>query len=201
MAREIMYIGKKPTKRDNVNDEPNRIWAGLGDTIAVSDAEARKLLQPAYADVWIDATDMDQAGRSKLIAELRDRFRAEQRKITPADDLSKALSALSDDQLAGELSRRRAQDGRADQNALPPPQLPGSKLTTDPSLDPNAPERPSNTNDLIEEIAGTLLGLDKENKGHFDSDGYPIMEAVQEALGYKISKSELDNAVKLIKAA
>lgn len=197
MAREVMYIGKKPTKKDNVNDEPNRIWRGLGDVQTVTDIEARRLVEPRFKEVWLDVTGMEEAVRSSIIAKLREQFREEQLRVTPAEDVSRVLSAASDQQLLGELQRRQLTDGLPSRNALPPAGLRSTKLKDSP-LDEDVRERPTNTEELIEELAGTIASLDKENPEHF-SDGYPVTEAIEDVLGYRVSKSEIEAALNLLK--
>jgi hypothetical protein len=197
MPKQIMYIGKKPIKKDLVNNEPDRIWRGLGDVQTVTDADALKLLAPAFADVWMDVTEVKEKERTQIITKLRERMRAEQRAITPAEDLSKALNAMSNEQLEAELRRRRKEDGRSESNPVPAARLAQNPQRGD--IDGPQGERPRTTNELMEDVAGAILELDKENKAHFDSAGNPSHEEVQKVLGYEISKSELAAAVALIK--
>jgi hypothetical protein len=198
MAKQIMYIGKKPTKRDNVNDVPDRVWRGLGDVQNVTDAEAIKLLLPAHADIWKDVTGLDDEKREEIVAQLREKHRAEERAVTPAGEIERALKTLSTSELEKELRRRRVADGKVDQNPAPAPSAP---VNTQRSSTESTPEneRPKNTDDVVQDIAGVIVTLDKENPAHYDSDGQPLFEAVLERIGYEISKSEFAAAVELIR--
>jgi hypothetical protein len=198
MAKEIMYIGKKPLKRDNVNQVPDRVWNGVGDVVAVTDAEAIKLTLPLYSGIWMDVTKLDESARTKIVEALRERFRAEERAVTPAGEVARALNTLSTEELEKELRRRRERYGKpsgdkapASQNAAPNP---NSRATEGEET-----ERPESTEEVVLEIAGAITALDKENRSHFDDDGNPVLESIVAALGYKVSQSELNAAVALIK--
>lgn len=192
--REVMYVGRKPRKIDNVTKVPGRVWNGIGDVVKVTAMEAVALAQ--HPAIWTDVTGWPEAKRIKTVAELQEQIRAEKRKLVT----KVSLDVASEEQLERELERRR--ELRA---AMPPltesapsdiPPVSPNEVNDDDTGDPA--ERPLSPAEVQSEIVGAILTLDPGHPEKFDKNGNPTVQAVQEVLGYDITPAELKAALKEI---
>lgn len=186
--RQIMYIGLKPTRRDNINDNPNRVWPGLGAILEVSDVEAKKLV--IVADAFLDVTEMNEELRTAAVEKSKEKLRQNER---TARGGIVTLAGASEDELREELRRRNKAFGIGKQ--VDPSELTKGNQIRELADEKEARERPSSTDDLIADIVGVIVSLDSENTDHFDAKGLPRIEAIVKELGYHVEQAEVDAAV------
>lgn len=186
--REIMYIGRKPTKTDNVNEGSGIEWYGMGDVQRCTSLQTVNLLR--HPKIWMDVTGWDDARRTELVATLQEEFRAEQRRLAQAPTLATA----SLDELQAELERRKglAPIERGVKTGDVKTQR-AREVTDDLTGEPAS--RPDRQEDLLNAIVATVMDMDTENTVLFDDNGDPTLEAVTQALGYSITASELNAAL------
>jgi hypothetical protein len=200
--RKIMYIGKKATKTDNVNAVPSRIWRGLGDVVEIiSDLEAAKLCVPAFDAIWRDVTDLKVEDQRALVSAFQDQFRAEARKQAEMNKTNVNPALLSDEELLRELEHRQKLKGAPPVLTDPKVRPQGAGPVGNRGAEDGEGERPKNTDQLLNDIIQAIGLLDKDNKSHYDGQGRPNVEAIRGLVGYNVSQSELDHAVKQIKSA
>lgn len=188
--REIMYVGRKPSARDNITGL-DRFWRWVGDIVPTSELDALKLLK--HSDVWADVTDLTEAQRAQKIASVQEKLRSEKR----SQQLNRTLDAATIQELQDELARRMnpsalatRQDGGAAR-----PKIPGQ--SEDPTEgDGTVVERPQSSDDVVAAIIGCIMTLDPGKKELFDKDGNPYVNTVSDAIGYKVSRSEVDAALR-----
>ena len=196
-ARTIMYIGKKPKKIDNVNNNMQaRVWNGLGDLQRVTMVEANNLGK--HPDIWADVTDWPPEQRIGMVNKIREKIRAENAKHEPKLTVENATI----DQL---LARVRDLRDINDKLALPDGNKPRvtsglsrEELTDDDGL-PRS--RPESTEAIVNEIVGVIMQLDSDKPELFDGEGNPAKEAVESMLGYSISVHELNAALRQLSPA
>ncbi len=190
-AREIMYIGRKERRTDNVTGNPGRIWNGLGDIQRVTELEAQRLVR--HADVWADVTEWPEGKRIETVEKIRDKVRAEKRAFQP----KVTLDVASEEELENELFRRRHPGGKAPAKNASAPNVPIIKPGdhTDPNTG-DAATRPATPAEVVHAIIGAVMLMDLGKPELFDEKQNPKLEAVVAALGYQVSKSELNAALK-----
>lgn len=187
--RDVMYVGTKPRKQDNVTGSDAHVWNGLGDIQKVTPMDAEKLSK--HPSIWVDVTEWPEAKRISAVEAVRETIRDQQRKYQPV----RTLAAATVTELQDELSRRVIP------SSLP---APSAAARTPVRTQPNEPvdehgqlrSRPANSEELLGDIVGAMLELDPDKKELWDGEGQPALQAINESLGYKISKSELNAAVK-----
>lgn len=195
--RKVMYIGKKDTKADNVNHVPARIWRGLGDVLEVGDMEAAKLTE-GFSDIWLDVSALSEDDRKALVESFQKEFAKERRATADRNAQSPNLGVATMDELEAEIEKRQRQLSPTDPKARDGQPLPKGTIT---GKRPDAvieKERPRDSTILLGEICTAIQTMDVENKQHFDGDGRPNLEVIMGLLGYKVSNSELDHALKQI---
>ena len=188
--RSIMYVGKKPRTSDRVNENPGRVWNGLGDIVPVSAMDALKLKQ--HADIWVDVTDWPEARRISKINQIRETLRLEARKNTTAAALA-AAQTLDIEELESIIRERRKLPtiGSIEGKDVVTGKIKGPE---DDDLDPT--ERPTNTKEVVEAIVGAIMTLDPDKPEFFDQDGNATIEAVSAALGWNVTDLELAAAMR-----
>lgn len=189
---EIMYVGLKDKKEDNVNaGARNRVWIGLGDIQKVTPMEAVAL--KAHKDIWMDVTQLDDKARSKIIEAVRDEIRGKRRAM---QTLGVLLRDASEEEIREELKRRQALKGKrvVPEVTEASPQV--RRHSEGEALDGEAASRPDTQAEVVLAIADAINALDPDKEEYFDQDGNPTQEAVQSILHYKVSKSELQQGIK-----
>lgn len=185
--REIMYVGRKPQKVDNKNNNPGRIWRGLGQVIGnIPDLEAQKLDQ--HPDIWLDVTKLGKKDREDIIAGLQAQYRAEERRARAGQAIT--LDNATDDELEAALKKRKTTRGKAVENKIDPTLIPAMPVPGSTAAAKEDRARPNNTDDLGAEVFGAIADLDSEQD--FDGEGKPYLERITEKLGYSITQAELD---------
>lgn len=186
---QIMYVGNKPNKVDNVNaNAKGRVWEALGAVVEVSPLEAQKL--KAHPDIWLDVTNLDEKARTKIVDKILDQMRATRR----AHQTNVLLKDASVQEIEDELYRRKNGAERPalvkTQRAPPGPDRRGDEGNN--GIDGNAAERPGTPALVVDAIVTAIRSLDPDKAEYFDaSTGNPTKEAIESVLHYPISKTEL----------
>lgn len=186
---QIMYIGNKPSKVDNVNtNAKGRVWEGLGAVVEVTPLEAQKL--KAHPDVWMDVTNIDEKARTKIVEKIQDQMRAARR----AHQTNVLLKDASVQEIEDELYRRKHGAERPAsvkaQRSPPGPDRRGDEGNN--GIDGNAAERPGTPAQVVDAIVTAIRSLDPDKPEYFDAaTGNPTKEAIENLLHYPISKTEL----------
>lgn len=193
--REVMYVGRKARKGDNVTNSKGRVWNGLGDVQLVTELEALTLIR--HPDIWQDVTQWNEKQRVDVCNEVREKMRAEKRLNQREVPLS--LATLEEleaqrEKLIG-MGKKMPAKTATSKNAPIPPMKPG-EVHDDHSGDPVS--RPGSQKEVIDAIVGAIMQLDPGKPELFDSEQNPTLEAVIDILGYPVSASELKAANKEI---
>lgn len=190
MPKQIMYIGRKPTKVDNKNNVHSRVWRGLGQVITnIPDLEAQKLAD--HPDIWKDVTGMSAADRAELIAAHQEQYRLLDRRDREGQVLT--LDNATDEELEATLKKRKSTRGKAVVNPVDRATLGAgtSRVGSMGNERPDEAERPANVDDLGADIYGAISALSREKD--YDEKGQPYLERVNEKLGYTITQQELND--------
>lgn len=174
MARQIMYLGKQTNRRDNVNRQRMRRWAGLGDIVEVDDAGAKALV--AFPDVFADVTDLSSQKINAIVKSLEERYRREQQVVQGV-----TVNNATIQQLEEQLDRLKAAPTQVTQQ-------PASPLTD------TTPARPQDDEVVKEQIMAAMQTLDPKDEALFTRNREPTVDAVQQVLGYPITAGERDDA-------
>lgn len=188
-ARRIMYIGNKPSKKDNVNNNELRVWRGIGDVRDVDNKlEAAKLM--LHPEIWVDITDKDDEEVAELLGARREYYR-ERERSSLKKHIAGVLNSVSEDELRAELELR----GRM-KNLKAAPQNSVLKVNHD-AVNPErqiaqvqAGNRPSETTRIFDDISKAIFEV-MDDERNVDDEGQPILAAVQARVGYPITDDDL----------
>lgn len=185
--KSIMYVGRKPKKADNKNENPNREWRGLGHVITnIPDLDGTKLAE--HPDIWLDVTGWSPEQCSAHVKQLQEQRRREEREARKGQPV--LLGTASDDELLQELKRRQSAGPLTLAPSTPVDQRPLTPVPGALGKERDEKERPDNTEDLAAEILGAVVNLSKE-KGDFDNNGNPHLARVIAELGYTVTYDEV----------
>jgi hypothetical protein len=190
--RDIMYLGPKLRKTDNVTGTDGRVWHGLGDVQRTTLMEALKLTKH---DFWKDVTDWPETKRVLAISDAQKRYAQAQR----ISQSQVTLENATEEELEAMLRAKRKPVSLPGPNSIREAPKPGRAGEESVDDDEGLPvSRPEKIEEVIAAITGAVLQLDPGRKELFDENDNPTPEAVTDALGYKISAKELKAALKQI---
>lgn len=192
--QKIMYIGFKDSKVDNITPNYSRTWNGLGDIVEVEALDAQKLC--THQTVFLNVTGWDDDKLNAKVKELQEIKRARERQVNAAPP----LSLYTDAEIAAEYDRRFK--GKPMDLVARTPIVKTNDVTSEQvrvkevvGADNELAQRPETQAEVVDAISATIMNMDNTNTALWDEDGNPTKAAVEDALGYQVSRDELNTAI------